>query len=154
MFKNFILILFSAVFIAGCNPHMSPEEEIKELIANVENRFEKRQASKLKKYISEDYMDAHGYTKKNLIRFAAGYILRHPNIHVNTRIKNVSFPESDLNAQMELIVAVSNKPFKDTDLRLIQGDFHHFVVRLEKVKKWQIRSLKWQKTTFEDYLDN
>jgi len=131
---------------------MSPEEEIQEYIASVENQFENRQAGKLKKYISEEYLDDYGYTKKDVIRFAAGYILRRPIIHINTKITELEIFEDTNKALVQVDVAVSNKPLKENDIRLLQGEFHRLLIHLEKTKEWQLRSLKWQKAAVDEYL--
>lgn len=153
MLKNHIFLLILLFSVISCTSQISPEEEIEEYIASVEKRFEDRHATKLKKYIADEYIDSKGYTKKDLVRFAAGYILRRPAIYITTNISELNIIDGN-KAQFKLDVSVSNFPTEDNDIRLVQGEFHRFFIDLEKTGKWQLRSLQWQKSTLDEYLDD
>ena len=154
MLRKLILILLFSVTLSSCNSNMSPEEEIKEYLTRVENHFEDRQATKLKKYISEEYLDDYGNTKSDVIRFAAGYILRRPTIYISSNIKEMIISENNNKARVKIDVAVSTTPLDNNDIRLTQGEFHRFIITLERTKGWQLHSLQWQKTTIDEYLDD
>lgn len=154
MLKKLLLIPLFAILVSSCHSEISPEDEIREYVASIEKHFENRQAGKLKGYISEEYFDDYGYTKKDVIRFAAGYVLRRPTIHIRTKISELVIFENNNKAQFKVDVAVSKKPLDDYDIRLLQGEFHRFLIQLEKTKEWQLLSLRWQKVTVDDYLDD
>jgi hypothetical protein len=150
--KKCKLAVLLFIVTVSCSSSISPEEEITEYIYSIEEHFESRHAGKLKDFISEEYLDDYGYTKKEIIRFAAGYILRRPSIHIQTKIRDIVYSESTSKAQVELQVAVSTEPLDDKDIRLAQGEFHNFIIHLERKKKWQLLSLRWQKATVDDYI--
>ncbi len=152
--KKFLLILLFAISMASCNSQMTPEEEIREYISSVGKHFTNRQARKLKQYISEIYHDNFGNTQKDILHFAAGYIFRHPSIHIESKITELVILADNNKAQVKMDVAVSKEPFDDNDIRLLQGEFHRFLLHLEKSKGWQLRSLQWQKITIDDYLND
>lgn len=151
MIKLISLILISIVTVS-CSSTISPDEEIKEYIHSIEKHFENRRAGKLKNLISKEYLDDYGYTKKDIIRFAAGYILRRPTIHVQTEIKELFFFEDTSKAQVAVRVAVTTEPLDKNDIRLVQGEFHNFLIHLERKKEWQLVSLRWQKATADEFL--
>ncbi len=150
--KHLVGMAFLVFSIVSCNTSVSPEDRIKEYVGAVENHFEKRQASGLKKYISEGYRDDYGYTKKDLLRFAAGYILRRPIIHITSKAEEILILKDTKTAHVKIDVAVSSKPLTGTDIRLIQSEFHRFHLTLQRNKKWQLSSLQWQNITIDEYL--
>jgi hypothetical protein len=152
--KNIFSIISFAILVISCSSQLSPEDEIKEYITNVTGHFEERQALKLKGYISADYRDNHHYTRKDLLRFAAGYIFHHPAIHINSKIKELDFSEDNSKARVRIDTVVSAQPLNENDIRLSRGEVHRFLIDLGKTDEWQLLSLEWQKASIEDYLDD
>lgn len=147
-----IIVLLCALMISGCSDDSSPKEEIYNLINEVQERFEQRESGTLKRYIAEDYSDEYGYSNKDIVRFAAGYILRRQVIHLNTKIVEIQLSEGDTAANVDLIVAVSKKPLTEGDVRLVQAEFHRLTLKMVKNRKWLLQSLKWQQINLDAYL--
>lgn len=154
---RFSLLFFMLLVIApvSCGTGAAPRQEIVEFITEIEAHFEERRSAKLRHYISPDYRDKHHTARKELLRIAAGYILRHPSIHIVWKMQSLSLQQS--NAEVTIVVAVSPTPLAEDDIRLAQGEFHRLRLHLHKEKgwigdDWLLQSLAWQRIDFEEFM--
>ena len=153
MKKYFFVILLFALAAFSCSKDVPPDEQVRQYIGDIENHFEQRQATALKKYIAEEYRDGYGNTRKELLRFAAGYILHRPVIHVQTKIDEILIHESEATAEVKVNVAITSEPLAEGDIRQLQGEFHRFHITLHKNNNWQLHSLQWQNISIDEYLE-
>jgi len=154
---RFTLLFFLLLVIApvSCGTGAAPRQEIEEFVAEIEAHFEERRSAKLRHYISPDYRDTHNTTRKELLRIAAGYILRHPSIHILWKKQSLSLDQNS--AEATIAVAVSPTPLTEDDIRLAQAEFHRLGLHLLKEKgwfgdDWLLRSLAWQRIDFDAFM--
>ena len=79
-----VLALLSILvfLLSACDSgEVSPEEQIKEMIAAGELAVENRSLIDLGALIADDYRDRKGRVWQDLRRIAAGYFMRHKSIH-------------------------------------------------------------------------
>lgn len=147
-----LLSLLIAVSFFSCGKDKSSEEEIREYFATIEKHMESRNAGRVKKHISDTYRDKYNHTKRDLIRIAAGYLIRHQSVHLRHHIVVMDLDENDTRANITIDVAVSQEPLSENDLRLLRADFHRFKVILEKEREWLLQSLVWQRLSANEFM--
>ncbi len=147
-----LLICIAIIFSACTKKDDSPESQIQRFVATGEEAAEKRDLSAIKKLISETYSDADKRNKRDIVRITAGYFLRHKNIHLFTRVGELTFPEAN-KAQLELFVAMAGSPVTDAQTLLrLQADLYRFdMVLLRHKKEWQLSDVAWRQAIKEDF---
>lgn len=157
MTHRFFLLIVAFLFVVpiSCGTGAAPRQQIEKYIAEVEGHFEKRRSAKLRHFISPDYRDEYTSSRKELLRIAAGYILRHPSIHIIWKMRSLSLEQDT--AEATIVVAVSPTAVSEDDIRLAQAEFHR--LRLDLVKEegwfgddWLLQSLGWQRIDFEEFM--
>lgn len=149
-----LLIFISFIFSACGKEDDSPESQIQRFVVAGEKAAEQRDLSSIKKLISETYSDAGKRNKQDIVRITAGYFLRHKNIHLLTRIGELTFPEAD-KAQLKLFVAMAGSPVTDVETLVnLQADLYRFDMVLIRIgKEWQFSDIAWRQAIKEDFFD-
>jgi len=145
------LVVISCLFSA-CGPGDSPEEQVRLYVKAGEDAAEARNVGAIKTLISEKYSDAHRRSRREIIAIAARYFLSNKNIHIFTRIGELTFPEPD-KAELLLYVAMTGQNVSDLDALLnMQADLYRFDMHLVREnKKWQLISAEWRPASPNDF---
>lgn len=157
MKSEFILFLFFvglALTLTSCGGETTPEEEIREYLESIEKHVEERNAGRLSRYIADGYSDRYSYTKKDLPRIVAGYLLRQQqSVFIHHHIVAMELNESGIKAEVTVDVAVSKEELAKDDIRLLQGDFHRFAATLGKEDDdWLLQTLVWQSLAADKFM--
>ena len=154
---SYCLILLSCLlFMPACSDEPdSAEQQVRQLISQAEHRVEARDASGLKKLISDKYRDDRGLDQKGLLRLALGYFLGHQNIHLFTRIKEIHLtgPEQ---AHVKLFAAATGKPVSSMD-SLINIRAQLYLFELSLIKEdgdWQVNQARWRRAQINEMLND
>lgn len=153
--RNLVLVVAGLWMLAslGCSPAPGPEAEIRRLIAEAEQAAEERSLSRLSDLIADDYKDAEGRTRKDLVRYLAGYLLGHQSLHLFTHLvqMDVSVPGR---GDILVLVAMAGSPLEGAnDLLRVKADLHRLELRLEKQNKgWKLIRAEWRRAEVEDFL--
>lgn len=144
--------LFLFLFLAGCGSGETPEDQVRQYVAMGEEAVETRDIGDVKELISEKYRDEHSRTRRDLVALAARYIFSNKNIHVLTRVNELSFP-SENTAALQLYVAMTGQNVSDLDALLnMQADLYRFEMELVKEdKKWRLLKADWRRARGEDF---
>ena len=113
---------------------------------------EGRDIGDVKGLISESYRDEHDRTRRDLVALSARYILSNKNIHVLTRIGELTF-SSENTAQLQLFVAMTGQNVSDLDALLnMKADLYRFDLELVREdKEWKLLSADWRRAKGEDF---
>jgi hypothetical protein len=114
--------LIAICFLAACGARSSDEQKVRELVVNMENAAEKRDASDVLEFIADDYEDANGFDKDQLKNFLRGYFLAHPKIQLMVSVEALEFPAEGV-AHAE--VTVTNVDLNDPDHAAFKVEFRH-----------------------------
>lgn len=145
-------ILMTALLCTACGKEESPEERIRTFVKAGEEAAEARDAGDLGKLISEQYQDQHQRTKRDIVAVAARYLFINKNIHLLTRIDQLSFPQPEL-ARCRIYVAMTGRNVSDLDSLLnMQADLYRFDVELAREDgAWKLVRAEWHRAGPEDF---
>jgi hypothetical protein len=136
----------------GCNSRpKDPELEIREIVARMENYAERKQLSDLKGLVDDSFTAKGKYDKKKISALINYYFLRRKNIHVLSRIVDVSFPTPDL-ASVKIIVGLAGKAFDSADqLRGVRADLVRFQLQFSHRGEWRLSRANWARLSLGDF---
>ena len=89
---KFATTLIAICFLAACGTRSSDEQQLRELVDNMENAAEDRDASDVLAHVAANYEDAQGFDRAELQNFLRGYFLSHPKIELVVSIDSLEFP--------------------------------------------------------------
>jgi hypothetical protein len=140
------------LLLAACGSGDTPEEQVKLFVAAGEGAVESRDIGDIKALISEKYGDDHDRTRRDLVALSARYIYANKNIHLLTRIGELTFPSED-SALLRLYVAMTGQNVSDLDALLnMQADLYLFEMELVREdKEWKLLKADWQRARGEDF---
>ena len=156
MFKTVIRSISAILIVSGllfaCGRGDTPEEQIRQYVEAGEIAAEARDSGDIKQLISEKYADKHGRTRRDSVAIAARYFFSQKNIHIFTRISELSFPEED-KATLYVYVAMSGQNVSDLDTLLnMQADLYRFDIELiREEKEWKMITADWRRAKSEDF---
>lgn len=144
--------LLLALVVAGCGSGETPEEQVKQFVASGKEAVEARNIGDVKKLISEMYKDGQGRTRRDLVAVSARYILANKNIHLLTRIGELTFPAPN-QAMLQLYIAMTGQNVSDLDSLLnMQADLYLFDMELVREdNEWKLLKADWRRARGEDF---
>jgi len=147
----FVAIL---LLLSGCSEPDSPEQRIRQLIADGESAVEARSLPDLRTLISENYLDGSKRTRRDLTRLLAGYFLRHKSIHLLVQIHEILVEEPD-RARAVIYVAMAGRPLDDaSQLSFVRANLYRFDLELSEVEgDWRVVGGTWRKAVSGDFLE-
>lgn len=150
--RSIMVVVLLSVLLASCGGDVTPEEEVRSFVAAGEEAVETRDVGDLKNLISENYKDEHDRTRRDIVAVAARYLYANKNIHVLTRIDELTFPAPD-NASLTIFAAMTGQNVSDLDALLnMQADLYRFDVELAREgKEWKLVRANWRPARGEDF---
>jgi hypothetical protein len=148
-----VLMVLPALLLAACTRELPPpEEQIRTLVTEAREAAEARDLSALRGLIADDYRDARGRDKADLVNILRLVFLRHQSVHLLTRVHDVRFPEPG-RASLTVYVAMAGRPFPEQDIGLIRADLHRFDVTLRESGggRWQAEDIHWRRPDRSDW---
>ena len=142
-----LLLALLTVFVTGCSRDRTPpEEQVRALVAEAREAAEARDLSALRAMISDDYRDAQGREKSDLVNILRLIFLRQQSVHLLTRITDLEFPEPE-RATLTVFVAMAGRPFPEQDIGLVRADVHRFDVTLRDAGggRWRAQEVQWRR---------
>jgi hypothetical protein len=150
------LLPLLVLLLAGCGGQQdNPEAQLRAAIAEVEQAVEARSLKQAAAYISPDYRDGRGYDRRADTRLLLGYLHRHRNIHLLTRISELQLAADGGSAVVQLYVAMTGVPVESMEsLVNIHADLYRFDLQFKVGDEgWQVTRATWQRATSDDLLD-
>lgn len=96
-------LVAACVVTSACGERMTPEQQVRAVIAAGEDAAERRAHGDLMALVSPRFEGAYGEGPQEISRLLRGYLLAHPSVRVATRIEAIEFPYADL-ARVHLTV--------------------------------------------------
>ncbi|MCU7844722.1 MAG: hypothetical protein KZQ93_12865 [Candidatus Thiodiazotropha sp. (ex Monitilora ramsayi)] len=150
--RYFIFVLCIGI-LAGCSEAVSPEIALNNLITAGEAAVEARDLAAVMTLVDPDYTDDHDNGWPQLRRLLAGYFLRHPSIHVISkidRIKLVSEQEAEVLIYAGLAGSAqeASGPLAGWRGNLLRLDL---VFHLDDDSEWRLFRAAWRPARREDF---
>ena len=155
MFFHALRISLAIVVVTsfmGCGEGDTPEDQVRKYVEAGEMAAEERDLGDIKELISEQYNDDHGRTRRDIVAVAARYFYSRKNIHILTRISELSFPEES-KAILQVYVAMTGQNVSDLDALLnMRADLYRFDIELLKEDgDWKLISADWRRAKSADF---
>jgi hypothetical protein len=143
--------------IAGCgrSDPQSPEEKIRAGIATAEAAAEQRDIGTLQGFVADDYKDQRGYDRRAVVRLLKGYLLRHRNIHLLSKITDFEIIEPG-RASTSLLVAMTGRRIESAEqLWGLRADVFQFDLSwIRSDGEWRITSATWRRIRSDDFFSD
>ena len=148
-----IIFLLIIIHITACSDDKTaPENEIKAYIENGKLAAENRNHNDLGDLISEQYHEEKHPNKKQLLKLVRGYFFLHKNIHLFTKINNITFQNKN-QASVVLYVAMAGTVIADLNqLSSIRAQIYRFELLLTKKDKWLLQQAHWKTAHLKEML--
>lgn len=148
-FLIFSLICSTLITSCGSSGSISPKEQVRKVLTAIETATEERSLSRAMEYISDDYIDHKGYTKRDIKRLMQIHFLRNQNISVFTRVNSIEINEqtNPNTASVEVSAAMAARGVDlSLDSNRLKANTHRFsLVLTRQDETWLISSGSWQR---------
>jgi len=150
-----VLVLGSLlVFALACQrERVTPEDEIRQLLAELEAGATERDAGAMKQHVSDAYADGEGHDKQAIAQLVAFHLLRNQSVYLLTRVRNVAIVVPG-QGNAEVLVAMAGTPIEGPEALLaLRADLYRFDLQLAKEPDgaWRIRSAQWRPAAVDDF---
>jgi hypothetical protein len=141
------------MLIAACSPENTPEDSVKQFIADIEIALEAGDMKTVREHIAEDYADESGRSKTDLQRYVMLQLLKRKSIHLYTSISDTTFPTQET-AKVELLTAMTGTAAESKNVLLdTQADVYRFNFALRQNNdSWLLTTATWEPATLDDLL--
>ncbi len=140
--------------VAGCgnSDPQDPEEQIRAVIAMAEQAAQQRDIGTLKNFVADGYRDKRGYEKRSVVRLLQGYLLRHRNIHLLSKITDLEIIKP-ARASTILLVAMAGRRIESAEqLWDLRADVFQFDLGwIQSDGEWQVASATWRRVRVDDF---
>ena len=154
--RRYLLILLASLLTA-CGAPDTPEDRITALINNVEHTAEQGKALGFKDYIADDYTDADGMRKPDVLRLLASYKLRNKSIHLLVHIADISVAPDQKSGSAKVFVAMAASPVTGIEqLAGLEADLYRFDIQLREDADgdFQVSSAAWAPAEKSDFISD
>jgi len=140
--------------IAGCGGEQTPEDRVRNYIDQVAESAGARNWRDFDEYVADDYSDARGLQKKDVLAIVTRYILVNQHIHILKRIASVRVEDSG-DAHAVVYAAMAGQPVSGPeDFARIKADFYRFEIDLSTGDDgdFRTRSGDWKPVAPDQFL--
>lgn len=150
-----LLFLFSLLLTSCSGDSETPEQQLKRLVAEAELAVESRDLSASMAFVDPDYLDLQGRGWPQIRGLLAGYLLRHPSIHILAKVDRIELIGE---REAELVVlaglagstAEAETPLGQWRGRLMRLDLRF---RLNQAGEWLLMKADWRQAQREDFVE-
>ena len=149
--KTPVIFLFVVlVFLAGCG-EPSPEDRIRQMLADAEVAAEERNTGDVMAFVADDYRDAQGNGTEELRNFLRVTFLRYQSVHLLVRIDEIRV--QDTGADVVLFVAMAGQPLPESNPLMLRADVHRLDLRLTEIDgDWRVSTAAWRRAERADLI--
>lgn len=151
MLRKSILIIFTLIvpglLLTACSEDTgSPEQQIRQLLADMESAVQQRSLDQVKPLVSADYNDQWNGSRSAALRSLMFYFQGHQSIHLLTRVSEIQLAEDQKQARVTVYVGMAGKPVENSQqLLAINADVYRFDIDLvTNGKEWLVSRAQWQ----------
>ena len=151
--RTHLLLLSLSLFFSACSKPESAEQRLRTLIQNAAHAAEQRDASTLRGYVSERYLDDEGRDRRTVEGILRLYVLRNQSIHLLTRIDRIGFPQPG-RADAIVYVAMAARPIASAaELGAFHADLYRFELGFaDESGEWRLMRSAWRPAEAADFI--
>lgn len=104
--------------------------------------------------LSPEYRDARGRDHRTVRALLLGYLQRHRNIHLFTRITELELGADARRAEVTLFAAITAAPVQAVEsLATLRADLHRFELHfVDGDEGWQLQRANWRRAALSELL--
>jgi len=125
-----LALLALTLLMVGCGQKDTPEQRVKAFVEQVAASAEARRWGDFDDYIADDYADAQGLSRKEVLGLVVRYILSHQSIHVFQRVRDIDVSDPRHPRAVVLAAMAASPVSGPEDLAQIQADLYRFEIEL------------------------
>lgn len=146
-----LFCLLVGLGLACAERELSPEEQVRLRIHELEECVRKRELSELKAAVSETYHDSRGQDKKAIEGLLAYWFLQNQQTYVLTRMVSVEVQASGA-VHTDFFAVLAGSPVLGfEDLAKLQGDIFRFQIEwVREGEVWNLVEADWHFATQDD----
>jgi hypothetical protein len=143
--SGLLRITLALLAFSGCGDGDSPEQRVREVIAQMEAAAEARDTGDVTEHLSPDYRDAHGNSLEDVQPLLRGYFIANQSIRLLTRIDELTFPQPG-EARATVLVAMVSREADATNAWELAAELNEFeITLLDDDGKWQVSWARWRR---------
>jgi hypothetical protein len=145
-----LLVLLALCLLPACSEEgLTPEEQVVQAIESLEAALEDGSLSDASDWIGRGYRDRYHPDKRAAVRTLFGYLQRHKNLHLFSRIQEVEVSSGGTRATAVVQVAMTAQPVESPEILLrLKADLYRFEVQLAWDRDegaWRIIGSDWRR---------
>jgi hypothetical protein len=142
---RFLFVTVALSLLSACGDDDSPEQRVRELIAQVEAAAEARDTSEVTQWLSPAYRDAHGNSIDDVKRLLRGYFIANQSISLLTRVEELTFPNPG-EARATVLVGMVSREADAANAWELAADLNEFEIALaEEDGEWRVTWARWRR---------
>ncbi len=146
-----VILIIALGFLSGCKEELTPEEQVRIRIGELEANVREGDLSELKKAISENYIDKQGRDRKAMESLLTYWFLRNKQSYVVTQVVQVDTLDPGRVRTDSLAVLAGSPIPAFEDLSKVHGDFFRFDIGwILEGDVWRISDATWRFAQKED----
>ena len=145
-----LALLLALGLLAACSDEEpTPEELVVQAIESLEAALEAGSLSDASAWIARDYRDRYHPDRRAAVRTLFGYLRRHQNLHLFSRIQEVDVSSDGTRATAVVQVAMTAQPVESPETLLrLKADLYRFEVQFawdREAEAWRIIGSTWRR---------
>jgi hypothetical protein len=147
-------ICWLATALACGGDPLSPEEQVRTVIEDMEQAAEAGDVSAFKGVISESYQDERGFDKRDLAAYVTFNVMRHTHRRFFARVRSVEIRDRG-RAEVVVVAAISGRDVSGLEeLAALNADVYKIDLDLddEGDGDWRVVWAQWRRTAATDLL--
>jgi len=141
-----VLSFLLLAFLGACSSDQnSPEEQIRSVLALMEQASQERSTSGVLEHISERYSDHLGHTKKEIRQLVTLQVLKNKNISLFSLIRSIEIQDDSATVELSLATAGRNVDLSSESERLTADAFRISLLMNLEDSHWRVSSASWKR---------
>lgn len=139
--------------VACSQDPLTPAAQIRQVILAAQQASEQKEIGFWQDLISNNYKDANGYEKGEIIQVIRYHFLRQQKIYLMSRIKQIE-PNGADQFSAVVLVAMAAKPIENVQsLTGLQANLHRFEVVFQRRSegRWQVLNAHWREAALREF---
>lgn len=148
--KRFIKLYSSAGLVlllqaCGAVDDNRPEDQIRQVLALMEQSAQDRSTSGVMEHISDNYVDHLGNDKKQIRQLITFQVLRNQKISVFTLIRSIEVNGESAEVELSVASAGRESDLSNESQRLTADVYRMSLLMQRADSKWQVASASWER---------
>ena len=133
-------------FLSACSSDQnSPEQQIRSVLALMEQASQERSTSGVLEHVSERYSDHLGHTKKEIRQLVTLQVLKNKNISLFSLIRAIEIQDNSATVELSLATAGSKVDLSSESERLAADAYRVSLLMNLEDSHWRVSSASWKR---------